>query len=482
MASSYQELNCIGRGTQGSVYTVRHLEESVTYVLKRMHIAESEQRRAALLEAETLQRLQHPGVVGYRDTFVDGEYLSLVMEYCEGGDLASRIAANRDRPFAEEQILQWVAQLALALHHVHERGVLHRDLKTQNVFLTAAGQIKLGDFGIAKQIAPQSAPTLSGALTATCVGTPYYMSPELFRGEAYGGKSDAWALGCVLFELVARRRAFQSPNLNSLSVKVMRGEHGPLPPCYSSSLHDLVRSLLAVQPSNRPSISSLLSHPMLRRHVVAFGDATLGPHGEAAQLAHAALAALRSQLLALGLYVGTSGSSTSRSSIAAAAAEESALRTRYEGLQSYLQRTVWDRIGWTAKHLAKEKKDDVKPAVTAGYELKAGMGGVVSLHSDADWSAALQLTKDSNVAMVVDFTAVWCGPCQRIAPLFAELAQQHGNALFVKVDVDELEDVMHSCEVLAMPTFQIYKGGEKVDTLTGANEKKLVDMVTEHLS
>jgi hypothetical protein len=102
----------------------------------------------------------------------------------------------------------------------------------------------------------------------------------------------------------------------------MRGEHGPLPPCYSSSLHDLVRSLLAVQPSNRPSISSLLSHPMLRRHVVAFGDATLGPHGEAAQLAHAALAALRSQLLALGLYVGTSGSSTSRSSIAAAAAEE----------------------------------------------------------------------------------------------------------------------------------------------------------------
>ena len=161
---------------------------------------------------------------------------------------------------------------------------------------------------------------------------------------------------------------------------------------------------------------------------------------------------------------------------------QSALRTRYEGLQSYLQRTVWDRIGWTAKHLAKEKKDDVKPAVTAGYELKAGMGGVVSLHSDADWSAALQLTKDSNVAMVVDFTAVWCGPCQRIAPLFAELAQQHGNALFVKVDVDELEDVVHSCEVLAMPTFQIYKGGEKVDTLTGANEKKLVDMVTEHLS
>ena len=117
---------------------------------------------AALLEAETLQRLQHTAVVGYRDTFVDDEYLCLVMEYADSGDLGSRIAANRERPFGEEQVLQWLVQLALALHHVHERGVLHRDLKTQNVFLTAAGHAKLGDFGIAR--------VLEGAepLAATC--------------------------------------------------------------------------------------------------------------------------------------------------------------------------------------------------------------------------------------------------------------------------------------------------------------------------
>ena len=144
---------------------------------------------------------------------------------------------------------------------------------------------------------------------------------------------------------------------------------------------------------------------------------------------------------------------------------------------------MWDRIGWKAKPVAKDKKDDdLKPAATAGDDLKAGMGGVVGLHSDADWNAALQLTKDSDMAMVVDFTAVWCGPCQRIAPLFAELAKKHANALFVKVDVDELEDVMHSCEVMAMPTFQVYKGGAKVDDLTGANDKKLAEMVAKHVS
>ena len=123
-AHGYDFLGKLGRGSQGAVYTVRHRGENTIYVLKRMHIIEPEARRTALLEAETLQRLQHPAVVGYRDTFVDGEHLCIVMEYAEGGDLASRIAANRDRPFSEEQVLQWFAQLSLALQHVHERGVL----------------------------------------------------------------------------------------------------------------------------------------------------------------------------------------------------------------------------------------------------------------------------------------------------------------------------------------------------------------------
>ena len=102
--------------------------------------------------------------------------------------------------------MQWFVQLALALQHVHERGVLHRDLKTSNVFVAgASAHVKLGDFGVAKAIGADDA-----ALAATCVGTPYYMPPELFRGEAYGTKADVWALGCVLYELLTRRRAFQA--------------------------------------------------------------------------------------------------------------------------------------------------------------------------------------------------------------------------------------------------------------------------------
>ena len=289
---AYRELSCIGRGTQGSCHAVRHLEEGNTYVMKRMHIIEPEARRTALLEAEMLRRLQHTAIIGYRDTFVDGEYLCIVMEYAEGGDLASRIArAGAERPFSEEQILQWLAQLTLALAHVHERGVLHRDLKTHNVFLTSGGHVKLGDFGISKVLG-----THERQLTDTVIGTPYYMSPELFRGEEYGAKADVWALGCVTYELAARRRAFQSPNLNSLSMRVMRGEHGPLPPMYSTGLLDLVKSLLTVNAHARPSLASLLVHPLLRRHIAVYADATLGAHSEAAVVASPSLAALRAQL------------------------------------------------------------------------------------------------------------------------------------------------------------------------------------------
>ena len=111
------------------------------------------------------------------------------------------------------------------------------------------------------------------------------------------------------------------------------------------------------------------------------------------------------------------------------------------------------------------------------------MGSVVGLHSEADWQAAMKLTEEKDVVVVVDFTAVWCGPCQKIAPFFGTLASKHPKkALFVKVDVDELEEVAAGAEVMAMPTFQIYKNGVKVATVTGASQDKLEAIVATHAS
>ena len=161
---------------------------------------------------------------------------------------------------------------------------------------------------------------------------------------------------------------------------------------------------------------------------------------------------------------------------------QKAIQDKYGGATKWMQRVVWDRLGWKEKAPAKGEAALASGECTS-EQLRASMGKVAGLHSNADWEAALQLTRESDVALVVDFTAVWCGPCQRIAPFFAELAAKHAaRGLFVKVDVDELEDVAAGAEVMAMPTFHVYKKGEKVGSMTGANEQKLAKLAQEFAS
>ena len=115
-------------------------------------------------------------------------------------------------------------------------------------------------------------------LAATCVGTPFYMSPELYRGEQYGHKADVWSLGCLLFELCTRKRAFDCDNMASLVSRVLQGHVAPLPPQYSPALQHLVRSLLSTSPSDRPSVAQLLSMPLLRRCIAAYAVTVRAKH------------------------------------------------------------------------------------------------------------------------------------------------------------------------------------------------------------
>ena len=135
-------------------------------------------------EVRVLMTLQHPNVVTYHKHFTDSGMLNIVLEYADNGDLAQHIARAKKRGlrFKEDLVLYWFAQIACALHYVHSQNILHRDLKTQNIFLTKENIIKLGDFGIAKVLHS------TGDMARTVIGTPYYMSPELCEDLPYNHK------------------------------------------------------------------------------------------------------------------------------------------------------------------------------------------------------------------------------------------------------------------------------------------------------
>jgi len=150
------------------------------------------------------------------------------------------------------------------MKHVHDRKVLHRDLKTQNIFLTSAKIVKLGDFGISKVL--QS--TMECAQTA--IGTPYYLSPEICENKPYNYKSDIWSLGCVLYELTTLKHAFDANSMKGLVLKILRGVYPPIPANYSNDLKNLIQEMFHKNPKLRPSVNEILKRPFIQKRIQSF--------------------------------------------------------------------------------------------------------------------------------------------------------------------------------------------------------------------
>lgn len=219
-------------------------------------MTEKEQREA-YLEAKILEKLDHPNIIKFVEVFRCNKpqaTLNIVMSYAEGGDLQKRIKLQKKkgRYFSENQIIDWFTQICLAIKHIHDKKILHRDLKSQNIFLTENGLVKLGDFGIAKCL------NFTLEKASTIVGTPYYLSPEIVQNKPYSFKSDVWSLGVLLFEMANLRMPFDAKSLPKLSLKIIRAEYGTINSAYSLELRSLIQTLLQVDPHERPSIHEIL--------------------------------------------------------------------------------------------------------------------------------------------------------------------------------------------------------------------------------
>ena len=263
----------VGRGTYGSAVVATRKADGLRCVIKTIGLRSLSRGEAKLVrqEARLLATLRHPHIVSHLESFGrrnshGGREVCIVMEYCSGGDLeqwVSRRRQQRKKP-SEGTALRIFAQACMALEHVHAHRVVHRDVKTSNLFITRDAEgppvVKLGDFGISRVLGA------TGDLAATAVGTPCYMAPELLDERPYDYKADVWSAGCVLFELLNLKRAFEARSMPALVRLVMRGRGAGFPcldATYTSELRRLFAKLLSPKPRDRPDIVEILRAPIV---------------------------------------------------------------------------------------------------------------------------------------------------------------------------------------------------------------------------
>uniref|UniRef100_A0A8D8B413 Mitogen-activated protein kinase kinase kinase 4 n=1 Tax=Culex pipiens TaxID=7175 RepID=A0A8D8B413_CULPI len=252
----------IGQGRFGKVYTAVNNSTGELMAMKEIAIqpGETSAIRKVAEELKIFEGINHRNLVKYYGVEVHREELLIFMELCPEGTLESLVELNGGLP--EGQTRRYTMQLLCGVKELHRHGVVHRDIKTANIFLTSDGNfLKLGDFGSAVKI--QAHTTLPGELKGY-VGTQAYMAPEVFtktNSEGHGRAADIWSVGCVVIEICSGKRPWHQFDSNfQIMFKVGMGESPEIPDCLSEEGHDFVESCLQHDPKLRKSAGELLQH------------------------------------------------------------------------------------------------------------------------------------------------------------------------------------------------------------------------------
>ncbi len=245
----------LGKGAFGAVYRVKRQADGQNYALKIVDIRNRSQRgkQGAVNEIRVLAAVESEFVIRFWEAFVECEKLHIVTEFAQGSDLAHKFEQLSliEQRLPEDKVWSYFAQLCLGLQALHSVNILHRDLKPANVLLVSDDRLKIADLGIAK--------VLNGdePVAKTQCGTPAYFSPELWRNQPYDDRSDVWALGCILYEMVMMKLPFHKAK------HVLWGVFSP-PDHANTELNTLIKMILVVNSKERPDVASLLEHERVK--------------------------------------------------------------------------------------------------------------------------------------------------------------------------------------------------------------------------
>ncbi len=247
--SHYKILEKLGEGGMGVVYKAEDskLKREVAIKFLPHHISSSqEERKRFEVEAQAAAALNHPNIATIHAIEEEGEDVFIVMEYIDGPELGERIKTG---PFSLDESFRIIEQIAAGLQAAHQKGIVHRDIKSGNVMLTKSGQVKIMDFGLAK-VKWSVLVTREG----TTVGTAAYMSPEQARGDKVDHRSDLWSMGVIFYQMLAGRLPFKGDFEQAVMYSIMNEDVEPIAGVRSdlpSGVDDLVRKILSKEPIHR---------------------------------------------------------------------------------------------------------------------------------------------------------------------------------------------------------------------------------------
>ncbi|KAJ4295390.1 Serine/threonine kinase [Kalmusia sp. IMI 367209] len=213
----FRLLRVVGKGAFGKVRIVERKDTGLTFALKYIRkdeIVRSESVRNIIRERRMLEHLNHPFLCNLRYSFQDIEYLYIVVDLMNGGDLRFHISR---KTFTEDAVRFWISELGCAVRYIHQQGIVHRDIKPDNVLLDSDGHVHLADFNVASDFTPHKPLTSKS-------GTLAYLAPEVYEGKGYSCEVDWWSLGVLFYECIYNKRPFEASSHDSLAQKILKGE------------------------------------------------------------------------------------------------------------------------------------------------------------------------------------------------------------------------------------------------------------------
>ena len=254
-SKKYQIQNELGKGGNGKVFKAHNEEENKDYAIKKISIKDLNEDDKIIIEneAEILSKMESDYIVKYHGSSKDNETFYILMEFCEGSDLKKFIMDYKDKHLliGENIIYNIVLEICLGIKEIHKKNLIHRDMKPENIFITKDHKIKIGDFGVSRQL------DNTNRYTYSVIGTGKYMAPEVIKAEKYNSKVDIWGLGCIIYELLTLNICFDGPGLSYVS-QIIDGKHGKINTNkYNPKWQVLIDKLLSKNYKERPDIDSI---------------------------------------------------------------------------------------------------------------------------------------------------------------------------------------------------------------------------------